>query len=78
MTPFINSGRSDVGMWGARRGGTLNEAKTVSESLNANNAYVGLGRGRGAAVLNSRVRCESFQMPTDKLVIDVAANLEVP
>jgi hypothetical protein len=67
-----------VGICGASRGGTLNDAKMVKQSRSMKSAYVGGGMGRGEVVEKSLVKCESFQSERVMFEADVAANFIVP
>ena len=56
----------------------MNDAKMVRLSRTRKRPYVGSGIGRGAAVENSLVKCESFHRLTETFVPEVQTNLAVP
>jgi hypothetical protein len=74
----MNVGSTSIGNFGARTGGTLNDAKIVRQSRNVNSRYVGAGRGRGAVGEKRRVKCVSFQRQRERFAKEVAANFGVP
>lgn len=67
-------------MYGARRIGTLNEAKMVTASRRAKRKYDGSGTGRGVAPggPNMRAKTWSLYIPSPVLAVDEAINLAVP
>ena len=65
-------------MDGARSGGRLNEAKMVIQSLAAKSAYETPGIGRAETVPYMRANWLSLYKHRDRLVADVARNLDGP
>jgi hypothetical protein len=74
----MNVGSNCIGNFGARTGGTLNDAKIVSESRSVKSKYVGVGIGRAVTEEKRRVKCVSFQRQRERFASEVAANLGVP